>query len=179
MHHRKHVNMTTAGVWRHCELQKARHMIPTHCVWRHCACVIATVHSWTRSRHFHSTAVWHVATGLLPSNALNKSITVWLPSLLGLESLSHSVKFMMTVSTTLFVAIRLWKCFRNPFRLQFVCRLYRHGSTSQCLQIWRCSLLHMLVTRVQVHLNYNGSGRSLATLLCDHVSLQYTLYILT
>jgi hypothetical protein len=33
----------------------------------------------------------------------------------------------------------------------------------------------ILVTQVQFHLDSNGSGRSLARLLCDHGSSQYTL----
>jgi hypothetical protein len=59
------------------------HVIPSHC------CVtsprnrcISTVHARTRRKHFHSIVAWrlcwNVYNGLLPSNSLSKSVTVYI-----------------------------------------------------------------------------------------------------
>jgi hypothetical protein len=56
-------------------------VIPTHSyvTSRGIRC-IATIHARTRKKHFHSIAAWRVCwnvfTGLLPSNALSKSVAV-------------------------------------------------------------------------------------------------------
>jgi hypothetical protein len=56
------------------------HVIPTHSCVTSCMCCIAMVHAWTQRKHFHGTGAWcvcwNVYTGLLPSNALGKSVTI-------------------------------------------------------------------------------------------------------
>jgi hypothetical protein len=60
---------------------RKHHVIPTHC------CVtsprmrcIATVHAWTKRKHFHRIVArrvcWNMLTEPLPSNALRKSVTI-------------------------------------------------------------------------------------------------------
>jgi hypothetical protein len=57
------------------------HVMPTHCcVMSPCIHCIVTVHERTQRKHFHSIVAWCVCwnmfTGLLPSNALSKSVTI-------------------------------------------------------------------------------------------------------
>jgi hypothetical protein len=59
------------------------HVLPTYCcVTSPCMRCIAMVHVWTQRKHFHSIVewrmYWNMFTGLLPSNALSKSVTICL-----------------------------------------------------------------------------------------------------
>jgi hypothetical protein len=100
-------HVTATVVLHHRESQKTRHVIPTHCcVTSLCMPYIATVHVQTQKKNTSTVVVWRVCwnvfTGLLPSNALSKSITILM---LSMPVHLHCVTYWYYISDSVYLEI--------------------------------------------------------------------------
>jgi hypothetical protein len=79
---------------------------PYTCVTSPCMPCIAAIHAQTQRKHFHSIVAWRVCwdvfTGLLPSNALSKSVTILMFSM---QIRLHCVTYCNYISDSLYLEI--------------------------------------------------------------------------